>query len=106
MTPTTLYRPRSISVSKRVFWALSTIATGLRGNGPVVAELTADGIADKLLTEAIETKWPGLLDGFKAREAVDADYQRRVAEYAAASRHGAIDGARDAQIVAAQKGTE
>lgn len=99
-------RPNQIQLSKRVHWALRTVSVGLRGDSPMTPDLTADGIADKLLTDAIETKWPGLFLGFKEREAVDAEFQRRVADFAAASRHGAIDGARDAQIVAAQKGTE
>lgn len=97
MTPTPLYRPRSISVSKRVFWALSTIATGLRGNGPVVPELTTDGIADTLLTEAIETKWGGLLDGYKKREQIDADYQAMV-------KLSAADGKHDREVLKAKEG--
>lgn len=80
MTPTPLFRPYSICVEKRIHWALRTIGAGLRGDGPLKPELTADGIASTLLASAIETKWPGLLEGFSERSAVDNKYEKRVAD--------------------------
>lgn len=77
-----IFRPYTIATEKRVYWALKTISAGLRGDGPYITErakdLTADGIATKLLVEAIETKWPGLLDGYKRREAVDREYENMI----------------------------
>lgn len=80
MTPTPLTRPYSISVERRIWWALKTISRGLIGDGQNRAELTPDGIAATLLGEAIESRWPGLLDGYKRREALDAEYVKKVAE--------------------------
>lgn len=77
MTPT---RPYSLSVSKRVHWALRIVSAGLRGDSPLTPELTSDGIAEQLLTDAIEAKWPGLLEQYSQRERFDADAVKRVAE--------------------------
>lgn len=89
MTPTPLIRPYSISVSKRVHWALKIIASGLRGDSPPAPEFTADGVADAMLEGVIERSYPKLLDGFKRREQVDADYQAMVQLGAAAGKHDA-----------------
>lgn len=80
MRPTPWYRPGDISVSKPVLWALTTISAGIRGNSPNAPELTADGIVDTLLTEAIEAKWPGLLEHYASRERFDADAIKMVAD--------------------------
>lgn len=84
MTPTPLYRPYSVSIDKRTHWALRTISRGLVGDGTSRPELTPDGIAATLLAEAIETKWPGLLDGYRRREQVDAEYVAQVTKAIAA----------------------
>lgn len=101
MRPTPELRPGNIYVSERIKWALQTISAGLRGNGPNAPELTRDGIADTLLTEAIEAKWPKLLDGFAQKESIDAEYQQRVAD---AVKLGAADARHDAAVLRAQKG--
>lgn len=95
MTPTPELRPRSVSVSKRVYWTLSVISKGLIGDGERRPELTIDGIVDTLLTQAIEAKWPHLMDGFSKKEKVDAEYIAMVAL-------GAKDGAADAAILKAK----
>lgn len=82
MTPTPLTRPYSIQVEKRVHWALRVVSRGLIGDGQHRPELTPDGIAATLLVEAIEAKWPGLIDGYRKREQVDAEYIDRVTEAA------------------------
>lgn len=73
-------RPGDIHVSKRISWVLRIIASGLRGNGPQAPEFTSDGVAEQLLTEAIEAKWPGLLQQFAQRERFDLDAVKAVAE--------------------------
>lgn len=78
MTPTPSFRPYSISIDKKTFWALRVVSKGLVGDGQMRSELTPDGIASTLLAEAIEAKWPGLLEGYRQREAVDADYIKKV----------------------------
>lgn len=78
MTPTPLTRPYSIQVEKRVYWSLRVISKGLIGDGQARPELTPDGIAATLLAEAIEAKWPGLIDGYRKREQVDAEYVGRI----------------------------
>lgn len=78
MMPTPLTRPYNITVDKRTYWALRTISKGLIGDGQMKPELTPDGIATTLLNEAIEAKWPGLCDGYRKREQVDAEYINRV----------------------------
>lgn len=82
MTPTPNFRYYTITLEKRVHWALRTISKGLIGDGQYKAELTPDGIATTLLVEAIETKWPGLLDGHRKRESVDSEYVELVAKAA------------------------
>lgn len=62
-------------------------------------ELTPDGIADSILTAAIEQRFPGLIDGYKRREQVDAEYVKMV-------QAGAADGARDAAILAVKEQSE
>lgn len=106
MTPTPLYRPRSISVSKRVFWTLTTISAGLRGDSPLKPELTADGIADDLLTKAIETRFPGLLEQYSQREKFDTDAIKMVTEAASEqiARLGARDAKHDAAVLRAKEG--
>lgn len=80
MTPTPINRPYSIYVSKQLFWSLDTISQGLIGDGKSEPHLTRDGIATTLLTEAIETKWPGLLsEGWKEKVGVDSKWVEKVA---------------------------
>lgn len=71
--PTPTFRPHGISVSKQVAWALKIVAEAARGDGPLKAEYTSDGIAEQLLREGIERDYPGLLGTYRKREAIDAE---------------------------------
>lgn len=66
-------RQRSISVSREVSWALRIVAEAARGDGPLKPEYTSDGIAESLLREALEREYPGLLDTYRKREAIDRE---------------------------------
>ena len=60
-------------MSKQLAWALRIVAEAARGDGPLKAEFTSDGIAETMLREVIERDYPGLLDTYKRREQIDAE---------------------------------
>lgn len=66
-------RQRSISISRELAWALRIVAEAARGDGPLKPEYTSDGIAESLLRESIERDYPGLLDTYRKREAIDRE---------------------------------
>lgn len=71
--PTPTFRPRSISISRPLAWALRIVAEAARGDGPLKAEHTSDGIAETLLREALERNYPGLLETYRKREQIDSE---------------------------------
>lgn len=78
MSPTPNFRPYAVYVSKSLYWALGRISDGLRGDGPSSPENTRDGVTDALLSDIIEVRCPGLLDGYKQRQKLDDEWAAKV----------------------------
>lgn len=97
MTPTPLHRPYTISISKRVHWALRILSKALTGNGPLTPENTPDGIANTMLEGVIERNYPGLLSGHAKKEQIDAEYQAMV-------QLGKKDAQHDMAVIRAKEG--
>lgn len=71
--PNPIFRPHSVQISKSLAWALRVVAEAARGDGPMKPEHTSDGIAETLLRECLERDYPGLLDTYRKRAAIDAE---------------------------------
>lgn len=66
-------RSRSVYVSRETAWALRIIAAARKGDDVLRPETTMDGIAEAILREGIDRDYPGLVDTFQKREAIDAE---------------------------------